>query len=214
MKNRIVILMLILALGSFNGLAQDVQNEFQARTSLELTYKPIKRLKLTLSPEVRYDETFTVEKYHFELGTDYTLNENLAVGVDYRYVVNPRETKETELLSRYALHATWKSSYGNYDPSFRVAYSNYADDNGANDNYLRFKAKLKYDIPKNKLTPLIGAEAFRNQTTDELYKMRYTLGVDYKLFKKNHIGFRYKLDFYRTAYKNRHLVCLQYKIKF
>ena len=47
-----------------------------------------------------------------------------------------------------------------------------------------------------------------------LYKMRYSTGVNYKLFKNNYLGINYKFDYYNTEYLNKHIISLGYKIKF
>ncbi len=213
-KAKIIILMGALLASAVILKAQDVVNEFQARTAIQIEYSPIKHLKLNISPELRFDENFSLDKYHIEAAASYKLSKVFAVGANYRFIINPRDTKETEYYSRFAFYAKLKKKYGDFTPSFRLAYSNFADDEDDNtDNYLRLKAALKYDIPKCKLTPVIGVEGFQNLTEKEFYKMRYSAGVDYKLFKKNFIGVRYKLDYYRTEYKNRHIISLEYKIK-
>lgn len=213
-KAKIIILLAALLASSVILKAQNVVNEFQGRTAIQLEYSPIKHLKLNISPELRFDENFSLDKYHIEAAASYKLSKLFVVGANYRFIINPRETKETEYYSRYAFFAKLKKKLGDFEPSLRLAYSNYADEDDDNaDNYLRLKAAVEYDIPKCKFTPVISAEGFQNLTEKELSKMRYSAGVDYKLFKKNYIGVRYKLDYYRTEYKNRHIVSLEYKIK-
>ncbi len=194
--------------------AQDVINEFQTRTEFRASYSPIKKLKLTISPEFRFDDSFSLAKYHFEAGAAYKLNKQFTAGAKYRFVINPRDSKDTEYLSRYMFSLTYKKKLDRFTPSFRMAYSTYADDENTDSKYLRFKGGLNYDIANCKITPQIGIEAFRDQSEKELYKIRYIVGADYKLFKNNYIGIRYKLDFYRTAYYNKHIIGLNYKIKF
>lgn len=213
-KNKLKLLIGILLLSSLMIQAQDVVNEFQSRTAVGLTYSPIKKLKLNLTPELRFDENFSLDKYLLEAGASYKLSKLIALGANYRFVANPRETKETEYFSRYAIYATLKKNYGDFEPSLRLAYANYADnDDDETDNYLRFKASVKYDIPKCKINPVISAEAYQNLSVKELTKMRYSIGANYKLFKKNYISVKYKFDYYRTEYKNRHIISLEYKIK-
>lgn len=216
MSNKQLALVMTLCLLFLVGAAraQDVVNEFQGRTSFEASYSPIKKLKLTVSPELRFDESFALSKYHIEGEAAYKLNKQFTVGASYRFVVNPRDSKDTEYFSRFGFGLTYQKKLDRFEPSFRVLYSNYADDDTENSKYLRFKAGLEYNIPKCKITPQVGIEAFRDQIEGEVFKMRYTAGADYKLFKKNYIGIKYKLDYYRTAYYNRHIVGLSYKIKF
>ncbi len=194
--------------------AQEIENQFQTRTELELTYKPIKKLKLSFIPQLRMDENFSLDKYLFEGAAEYKALKYLDFEAAYRFVVNPRDTKDTEYANRFAIGATVKKEFGRFEPAFRLQYTNDADDGGSAENFLRYKAKLKYDIAKCKITPYVAAEAFQQLDGSGLYKMRYSTGLDYKLFKNNYLGLSYKLDYYNKEYKNRHIVSLGYKFKF
>ena len=122
--------------------------------------------------------------------------------------------KDTEYFNRYGFSATAAKKLGNFEPAFRLSYSNYADDDVSDKSFMRYKASLKYDIPKCKLTPFVAAELFQQTDGGDLYKMRYSTGLDYKLFKNNYIGVNYKFDYYNTEYLNKHIISLGYKIKF
>jgi len=219
MKNRILILTAFLSMVMLFGLrkttlAQEVENQYETRTELEVSYKPIKKLKLTLIPEFRFDENFSLDKYLFEGEAEYKVWKFLEYGATYRFVVNPRDTKETEYFHRFGFRTTVKKEFGRFQPSFRLMYSNYADDEIIDKEFMRYKALLKYDIKNFKLTPFVATEAFQQFDGGGLYKMRYTAGFDYKLFKKNYLGASYKLDYYKKEYKNKHIFCIGYKIKF
>jgi Protein of unknown function (DUF2490) len=194
--------------------AQEVESNFQTRTSLKLQHKPVKKISLSLSPEFRFDETFTLSKYHIEGQLDYKASKVFELTGSYRFIVNPRETKDTEYLSRYAFGVSLNKKYNRFYPSFRLLYSNYADDDDDKSNFLRYKGSIEYDVPNIKLRPEIGIEAFHDLSNSELYKMRYSAGAEYKLFKGNYIGVDYKFDYYRTEYQNKHIISLNYKIKF
>lgn len=213
-KNRISALALLLLLLVTTVGAQDVENELQLRTKLDLSFKPIKKVKFTISPELRFDENFSPDKYLFEAGVEYKAFKFLELGATYRFVANTRETKDTEYFNRYALSATAKKEFGRFEPAFRLKYSNYADDDVSDKNFMRYKASLKYDIADCKITPFVAAELFQDFDSGDLYKMRYSAGLDYKLFKKNYIGVSYKLDYYNKDYLNKHIISLGYKIKF
>lgn len=194
--------------------AQKIKNDFETRTAVSLSFKPIKKLKLSFIPEMRFDENFSLDKYLFEGEAECKVTKFLDVAATYRFVVNPRDTKDTEYFNRYGFSATAKKEFGNFEPSFRLRYSNYADDEITDKSFMRYKASLKYDIPDCKLTPFIAAELFQQTDGGNLYKMRYSSGFDYKLFKKNYIGVSYKFDYYNTDYLNKHIISLGYKMKF
>lgn len=194
--------------------SDDVSNEVQTRTELELSLKASDKIKLTFMPQLRFDEDLSLSKYLFEIGAEYEALDFLELGTSYRFIVNPRDTKSTEYFNRYSFSATAKKTYGDFEPAIRLRYSNYADDDVDDETFMRYKASVKYDIPKCKITPSLGTELFQQLNGDGLYKVRYSAGFDYKLAKKNRINFSYKFDYYETEYINKHIFTLGYKLKF
>ena len=192
--------------------AQDIENSFQSRISATATYKPIKKLKLELSPEFRFNNNFFLDKYFIEAGLEYKLLSFLSLGAGYRFIANTRQEKETEYLQRYTLNGTFKKKWNRFTPSFRIRYANYSDEDDYNE-LLRYKANLEYNIPKSKIAPFVSTEAFQSINGSDFYKIRYSIGIDYKLFKKNYLTVSYKLDYYLNEYKNNHILCIGYKIK-
>lgn len=200
---------------SFSASAQEVENDFQSRVNFDLQLKPLKKLKINISPEIRFDESFSVAKYLLETELSYKLIKHFYVGGNYRFIVNPREGKDTELSQRFGLSATYKNKINDFSPVFRLKYTNYSDDiyDSQKDNFLRYKLSLKYDIPKNKITPSIAAELYHQIDDNQLYKIRYKAELDYKLFKHNFISVYYKFDYYLQAYKNKNIIGFSYKLK-
>jgi isopentenyldiphosphate isomerase len=94
-----------------------------------------------------------------ETALEYELLKFLSLGASYRFTANKRETKDTEYLHRYTLNTTLKKKINRFTPSFRILYANYSDEEDYKE-ILRLKGKIKYNIPRNKITPFIAAEAF------------------------------------------------------
>ena len=217
-KIGIAILCILYSVSTFELHAQETENVFQSRLGFAAEFKPFKKFQLKLSPEFRFNNNFSLAKYHLETEGRYKLGKGLYLGADYRFTVNPRETKSTAYASRFGVYAKYKLKINRITPSLKLTYSNYVDDladeNSVSENYLRYKAGIKYNIPNFKLTPGIAAELFHNTGSGEFYKMRYKLGFDYKLFKNNYINLNYKLDYYLQEYKNKHIFSLGYTLKF
>lgn len=193
--------------------AQEVENEFQARTSITLSKKLLKNLKLSISPEIRFDDDFSIDKYVLEGKLTYKLSKTFSLGAGYRFYSNKRENKDTENYGRFSFSGKYEKKFDRFEPSLRIKYSNYSDDESDTD-MLRYKAGLKYDIKNSKITPYLGLEAYHDISESEFYKMRYSAGMDYKLNKKNSIGIGYKFDYYINEDKNRHIISVGYKVKF
>ena len=210
-KKTYLLLITLLFVG-FSVIAQEVENEFEYRTSVKLSYKPIKKLKINFVPEVRFKDNFSVDRYLLETELVYKPLKFLYLSGGYRFVINPRTENDTEYLHRYEFSTTFKKKFDRFEPALRIRYTNYADDD-ADDNFLRYKAALGYNIKDCKLTPTLSAELFQQLSTSDMYKMRYKLGLEYKLFKKNYINASYRFDYYLQKDKNKHIFSIGYKLK-
>lgn len=209
----ILVIALLLGGGVFIQ-AQEIENDFQARTNVQIKYDPLKKLSLSVSPEVRFDESFSTDVYLLETKVKYKVLEFLSLNGIYRFAINPRENKGTEYLNRFSVGAVAQKKIGRFKPGFRLRYTDDADDATSDEQFLRYKAFVSYNIKNCKATPYVAAEAFHQLGDNLLYKMRYTAGLEYKLFKKNYLDLSYKFDYYQTEYKNKHIVTLGYKFKF
>jgi Protein of unknown function (DUF2490) len=208
------LLLLFLAAGYAGKVnSQTVTNDFQTRTDVKLSFEPLDKLSLSLNPEIRWDDSFGVSKYMLESGLSYKPVKGLTLGGSYRFIINPRNTKATEYLHRFALKASYKKKIERFEPSLRIKYTNYTEDLSLGE-FLRYRAKLEYDIKGSKITPMLSAEAFHYLSGNQIYKMRYALGAEYKLNKKSSISLGYMLDYYMTEYQNKHIINLGYKYKF
>lgn len=206
--------MLVFLLISIRINAQDIENGYQTRTSFTFEINPVKKVKLQVSSEIRLDVNFGVDKYNFNTGVEFKPIKFLRVGVNYIFIGNPRNNKVTEYSHRYDFSVTAKKKINRFKPSVRVRFTNYADDESNDNNFLRYKALVKYDIRKSKVFPSVGIEVFQQLSEAQLYKMRYNIGMNYKLDKRNYIDVSYKFDYYLQEYKNRHILSMGYKFKF
>ena len=195
------------------AISQTVENDFQMRTELRLSLKPVNKLQITVITEVRLDETFKADKYLIETGLSYDLLESLSIGAGYRYIINPREGKSTEYLNRFSLEAEYSKSIQRWEPSLRIKYTNYTED-ASSGKYFRYRARIEYDIKDCKISPRIAVEAFHDLSSKEMHKMRYSLDARYNLKGKNSINLGYMLDYYIHDNRNKHIVNIGFRHKF
>jgi hypothetical protein len=120
--------------------------------------------------------------------------------------------KETEFLMRYRFDVRLAHKIERLEPRFRLAYTNYTDDN-EDGKYLRYKASLEYDIVNSRLIPEAGFEVYHDLDQRNIYKYRSKIGFDYRLSRKLAATVSYKLDFYKTRAKNRHILDAGLKVK-
>ena len=214
-KTLLSLFILLMVNTTIKAQENTVVNDYQNRLSLDLKYKASKKIQFYFTPEIRLNPSFAVDRFLFEGRVRYKPIKYVYFTGIYRFIGNPRKTKETQYLNRIGFSATAIKEFNRFEPSFRVMFSNYTDDEITNDKFMRYKFALSYDIDNSKLTPYAAAEAFQQLGVKvTLYKMRYTAGVKYKINKRSKISVFYKLDYYETEYVNKHIFGIEYNYKF
>ncbi|MEO9853373.1 MAG: DUF2490 domain-containing protein [Reichenbachiella sp.] len=213
LRIRMLVMALFVAIASQAQDTGNTENEFASWYSFKLQKKLGAGWHLFINPEIRLN-SLEVDKYLMETGVKYKINKYLNTTATYRFTAD-QKSDHIEYSHRMAFDVKGKTKFGNFEPELRLRYSTITDfDEDPNNKYLRYKALVAYDIPKNRLTPYVAAEAFQELSDDGFTKMRYSLGADYKLKKNNYIGLSYKLDYYLHQYKNKHIIGINYKLKF
>lgn len=228
MKRRILLAILFVAGLTFSGYAQGTkgnpENISKYQFGVEAEIKLMKGLSVSLEPEMRYEEGFDMLILNSSI--QYKTLGCLYLGATYRFVFDRGESTTSysgfgygtsydwDTFHKYSFDVTYKEKYGRFTPSFRLRYSNYSDDEITDKAYLRYRAKVDYNIRKCKFTPSVAIEAFQELEENMLHKVRYSTTVDYKLAKNRSLSLGYKLDFFNLEYKNSHIISTSYKIKF
>lgn len=212
----LLLLLTTVAISYADGTRYDVENDYEYRTSLEFQFKLAKGLKLNISPELRFNGGFDNLVFNGDLS--YKTFGFLYWGASYRLIADRGEGNsyraDWDYYHRYAFDVTFKESFSRFTPSFRLRYTNYMDSDVTDKAFLRYQAKVNYDIRKCKITPYVGIEAFQEMTDLMLSKMRYTAGFEYKISKKASLSLDYKLDYFILEYKNSHIFSAGYKYRF
>lgn len=203
------ILLGLLILGSTFAVQVD---ELELRSSATIRFSPFKKVKLYVTPELRFDY-FTLDKFLLETEVKYSPFKFLDVGGAYKLVLNRRTNNPLEVIHRFDAYFEGDVDLGRFTPALRIMYVNYDEDDGVS-HFLRYKAKLGYNIPKSKIDPSLSAELYHQLTGNTLYKMRYSIGADWRFAKQHSIGLSYKLDYYLGDTKLKHVVELGYSYKF
>ncbi|MFI3264333.1 MAG: DUF2490 domain-containing protein [Rikenellaceae bacterium] len=230
---KLILIKLLLLMAIFPSFAEgtkdDVEVLYKYQFGVDFQIKLAKRLKLDIEPEFRFNEGY--DKFHLNGGLSYKTFGCIYWGATYRLVVDRVESDsysevstmgmgwntnnyDSEVYHRYAFDVTYKDDFGRFTPSLRVRYNNFADEDVADKEFLRYRAKVEYDIKKCKITPFLSAEAYQELDDNMLYKMRYATGFDLKTGKKSSLAFEYKFDFFILEYKNANIFSVGYKYKF
>lgn len=204
-------LKLVALIGLFS-LILYAQDEMEYRASASLRFSPIKKVKLYFSPELRFENT-GLDKLVLDAEVKYSPIKHLDVGGSYALILNKRNNNPTELINRFSVYIGTDFKWERLTPELRLMYTNYDEDSG-NEHFLRYKAKLNYDIANLKVDPYLAAELYQQLSDGALYKMRYAIGADWRFAKDHAIGLEYKLDDYMDADKVKHIIGVGYSFKF
>jgi hypothetical protein len=72
--------------------SQTVDNDFKLRSELSINKDLTKKLKLSIIPEIRWDNSLNPDKYLLESQLTYKPVKGLALEGAYRFITNPRDT--------------------------------------------------------------------------------------------------------------------------
>lgn len=210
----IFIVQLVLLLIGSAGNAQETENNFEYRATLDLKFNPWDKIKFSFEPELRFEDALSFDEYLLEGEMEYEAFKYISFGASYGLKAKIDAEKDTEYLNRYSLSSSFQKDFNRFEASMQLKYSNYADDDVIDKNYMRYKLKLEYDINDCKLTPELAVQPYQSLSGFGLHKIRYLAGVDYKIYKKHYLEASYELDYYYQEYKNKHIFSFGYKYKF
>ncbi len=229
MKRVILTIMLLfgVVISTFaDGTKDDVEVLYKYRMGVDFQIKLMKGLKLDLEPEFRFNDGY--DKLLLNAGLTYKTFGCIYWGATYRLDVDRVESSDTytmssiygmgnnydtEVYNRFAFDVTYKDDFGSFTPSFRLRYNNFADDEVTDNEFLRYRAKVEYNIRKSKFSPYFAVEAYQDLNESALYKMRYATGFDLKVSKRTSLALDYKFDFFIEEYKNANIFSAGVKFK-
>lgn len=210
-----------------DGVKGDPEVQYKYRFGLDFQIKLAKGLKLNLAPELRFNDGY--DNLQLDGSLSYKVYDKIYLGATYRLVIDRVEGSgattysaygfssnnyDSEVYHRYGFDVSYKDKFGRFYPSLRVRYNNFTDEDIDDKSFLRYRAKVEYDIRKCKITPFVSAEAFQQMHENLLYKMRYSAGFDLKTGKSSSLSFDYKFDYFTLEYKNANIFSAGYKYRF
>ncbi|MFI3266141.1 MAG: DUF2490 domain-containing protein [Rikenellaceae bacterium] len=212
--SRVAVLVVLLCGFSTASFSQQLETVNQYRMGFEMDWSLVKGLKMSVEPQLRFGEKFKLENYNLDVGLRYKAYDFIYVSGTYRLIVDPNDEQPALTDHRYDFSVTARDKFGRFTPSFRIMYSNYIDEDITDEQFMKYRAMVKYDIPDCKITPYLSAELVQELDEGLIYKQRYAAGADYKVKKNRYLNLEYKLDYYSLKYKNRHIFSLGYKFNF
>lgn len=199
-----------LILLSVRGFAQE--KDFQSWNEFELEKKLSKKLTLSLSEEFRFVNNATqFDKWASSFGGNYGINKYVEIGLFYRYAYSRDLDGENENGHRVYGDIAFSYKIQRVSASYRMRYqyqvtTPYISREGiSNEQYLRNRIKVKYNVPKIPLNPYVEIEYYyslNNPYGQDIDRSRYTLGADYSITKHLSAGLYYRIQYRRESFNN------------
>lgn len=180
-------------------------------TELELSKEIVKKVKVELNPELRNLHDLKMDSYILEGGISYKPFKYLGIASYYRFEKEWDYKRKTgayqgkNTIKRLAFDLKSGFDLSRFSFSGRVRYAQGLDSE-TNENEIRYRAKIDYNIKGIKINPFVSVELFNEKSVTQaekntisgglkdINKIRYTGGLLYEINKKNDISVFYRLQ--------------------
>lgn len=223
----IVLALLIFTCLIFKVNAQDtkVTGDLEQWTSIGISKKINKHWKISLDQEFRFtNDVSRFDTYFTDLGVDYKFNKHFAVGANYRFYQNKNKVDDFQTQHRLSTDFQYKQKINRFTLAYRLRFQNKDEDfftsNSSNNLYnLRNKFSVDYNIKNFKFDPFFNVELYRqieDVNTNDLSKLRWTIGFDYSLKKLGKVELFYRIDneLNQSFNKDTYILGVGYKFSF
>lgn len=194
----------------------DLEQDLQIRIGATVRKKLDKDWMIQLSPQVRTDG-LSPSRYLLEMEGGYSPIKYIDLRGIFR--ADLEETNNgTEHGYRPGASVTGSLPLGDFKPSLRTLYTYDFGPERDSLHRLRYRAKVDYNVPKIPLEASPAVEAFHQLDDRGIYKMRYSLSLDYKIVKSKKLDQflygGYTFDYFLDKARNVHIPEFGYKAVF
>lgn len=194
------------------------QQDFGSVLGLTVNKKLSKRVSIDLQEEWRTRDDFSkIERFSSTLGLNYKLNNTFDLGAGYNLINFHNELtsvvhKDWEVRHRWFIDITGKKDVNKWEFSLRERFQQ-TYRMGVGEQYDKNRPSLKMMLLSqiqavyklnDKWTPYFSAEVFdplNNPSNNDVEKLRFTLGANYKLNKHSSLNVFYRFDDFLDAHE-------------
>lgn len=208
---KVFICFLFLLIGITSVVAKT--EKFGTWIEIELTKKFLKKFEISLIPDVRLQDDFTVDKYQFDAKLSFEPFKFLNLAGAYRIKTNVKP-KGNIVTHRFVFDARAKTDFGRFSPSFRARITNYNDEiEESKVTFIRPRVKVVYDVKGNKIAPYTSYELFHDIQNSKVQKGRFDVGFTRKIGEVHRIGLYYRLQHYYVEQSSINIIGFEYRFK-
>ena len=183
----------------------------------EVSGEIFENFEISLSPQIRFREGFDLNEYFFDTGAEYKFNRYFSAATSYRLGTNVSKDGDHTNFGRFAFDAKTKINLNNFEPKFRLRYTNlnedFSEESETKYHFLRYKLELEYHISDSLFKPYIYSEFFQNLTETGANGIRFEGGLNYKINKHNMVGAYYRISSSINTGECFDVIGLTYKLK-
>ena len=217
-------LTVIFILSGMGATALAQEKDFGLWYSISAEKKISKKFDFESDINLRtYHDAGEIEEGFIDVGLKHKINKTFSAGLTYRFT--ERMEKDDNFHPRHKWYADFraKKALGDLDISGRLRFQQrfktyFRDENDRESKeYLRFRIKAAYDIPKCPLNPSMSYELFFPVFDDirkTIDKQRFKGGFEYNISKKQSLEIEY--IFQRDLHPkptDMNIISLNYNIK-
>jgi hypothetical protein len=192
-------------------------------TTLSLEKKFTKRLSLNLINQTAINQNVSeVSSSFMDVGMQYKINNNFAIGGNYRFIKLRNINNEFDNLQRFYLDLTGSKGFGNFSIQFRSRFQNQLyglniyDTYRPNKYFIRNKLSARYSIDsKNSINTSIE-QFYRLNSVFKTQFIRTSIGYGYRfnLHHKIDFAFTHQIRLNTNNPKMLFIYCIGYGYRF
>lgn len=209
-------LIIFIASCCFHATAQT--NDAELWTGAGISKNITKKLSLHFEEQVRMNDNISsIKNYFSEVRVAYRLNKYLRFSGNYRFKNIQRPDGTYRIINRFhgdvRLRYKAKPIIVLYRARMQVEYGQ-RNNGPRTDYYDRNKLTLKLDLDKM-FSPYVSSEVYLDINGKQFDKVRYTLGLDLDLNKRNEVSIFYRIqrEFNVNNPKYSYIIGLAYTYK-
>jgi len=176
-----------------------------------------KKWEASLNQEWRLTEREDPNEFLLEGAVSFEPVKYLDLGARHRFACLMDPEDSHEFSHQMAFDVKGKYGYNRFKFQLRTRLTNYSDlETGEYlvNPYLRYRFKMEYNVKGIRLFPMCSLELFHQLQDREINKVRYSLGLEYRITKSHRIELKYHLQDYLKKNYHRNIISLQYNFHF
>lgn len=211
---------ILLVVATFVTAPAMAMSEVQLWTSAGVRHRPSKKVRLTFTQHVRFDQDISrLESVMPELAASWAIERWLRLGGGYRFSMESNKKGELEPAHRLHVQSQFGGDLGPVELGYRLRFQEGLESDDELETRHTFRNRIGLDIDTDTLvTPGLSAELFTrmwDKEPVEQKKVRFSTGLEIRPHKAHEIElqYRYQLPLDDPDDPREHIVGFEYQYR-